>query len=73
MPLYEYHCDECQEDFEKLVSLSECDVNPRCPACGSLRTRRQISKFATRGSSPTWSLSSPSASSGCSSKGSLFS
>ncbi|WP_322508852.1 zinc ribbon domain-containing protein [Anaerolinea sp.] len=70
MPLYEYHCDECQEDFEKMVRLSECDVNPRCPHCGSLRTRKQISTFASRGeSSPAWSSSS----SGCSSSGSRFS
>lgn len=32
MPLYEYHCDVCQTDFETLVrSSSEVPV---CPSCG---------------------------------------
>lgn len=32
MPIYEYRCDKCQHDFEKLVFGQEEVV---CPTCGS--------------------------------------
>ena len=36
MPIYEYHCDKCGEDFEYLV-IGEPD--PDCPACNSKNAR----------------------------------
>ncbi len=47
MPLYEYHCEECQKDFEKLVSFSEANQSPICPACQSKQTHKRISKVAS--------------------------
>lgn len=29
MPIYEYRCQKCQFEFDKLVSLR--DPNPKCP------------------------------------------
>lgn len=49
MPLYEYHCDHCEEDFEKMVRFSEADQLPECPHCHSSETRKRISAVASRG------------------------
>lgn len=53
MPLFEYACTACNQEFETLV---RGDQAPRCPACqGTVLTRRQ-SVFAartTQGSSVT--------------------
>jgi putative FmdB family regulatory protein len=67
MPLYEYRCTECGEEFEKMVRFSEANQNPACPSCQSQETRKKISAIASR----TISLSGVSASSGssCSSGG----
>ncbi|MCB9662633.1 MAG: zinc ribbon domain-containing protein [Alphaproteobacteria bacterium] len=41
MPIYEYRCEACGEDFEKMVKL-DAPV-PACPACGAAQTRKLIS------------------------------
>jgi putative FmdB family regulatory protein len=46
MPLYEYHCNECDEDFEKMVRFSEADQSPACPSCQSQDTHKKISRVA---------------------------
>jgi putative FmdB family regulatory protein len=40
MPLYEYTCPSCEQDFELLVRFGE---NPACPECGSSRLEKQLS------------------------------
>ncbi len=47
MPLYEYKCSECEHVFEELVSASAIDSSPVCPSCGSERTDRKFSTFAS--------------------------
>lgn len=69
MPLYEYLCRDCGRPFEKMVRMSEQDLTPVCPSCGSADTRKQISTFATRGFSSTSSVRASSSS--CSSTGSF--
>jgi len=32
MPIYDYHCSQCDKTFELLVSLAAV---PACPECGS--------------------------------------
>ncbi len=49
MPLYEYHCIDCGENFEKLVLFSEMYSLPECPACHSTHTQKRVSIFATGG------------------------
>lgn len=48
VPIYEYTCDKCGQDFEELVSLSSAE-NPKCPKCGDRNTHRKMSAFACGG------------------------
>ena len=67
MPLYEYNCSYCGEEFEELVTSSTPDDEVECPTCeregGSVR---RLSTFATggtrAGSAVSTSFSSPSSS-----------
>ena len=47
MPIYEYCCQECSNEFEALVIGSE---KASCPACNSRDLRRKMSTFAHKGS-----------------------
>ncbi len=49
MPIFEYHCEACNHEFEELV-MKDGDV-VRCPACGSDRTGKLLSccRFKTGG------------------------
>ena len=44
MPIYEYRCDECETEFEKLVRAFREEVS--CPDCGSAAVERRLSTFA---------------------------
>ena len=50
MPLYEYHCNECSEEFEKMVRFSEAKDCQTCPVCQSDDTRKKISAISSFGS-----------------------
>ncbi|HEX9021949.1 MAG TPA: zinc ribbon domain-containing protein, partial [Nitrospirota bacterium] len=43
MPIYEYHCNACGADFEKLVFGSKPEVS--CEKCGSKDTGKRLSRF----------------------------
>ena len=43
MPLYEYACKACANQFEALVRASD---TPACPACHSTTIERKLSVFA---------------------------
>ena len=45
MPIYSYKCNQCEDEFDLLVSLSEEAEAPRCPKCGSDDLRKKISLF----------------------------
>ena len=47
MPIYEFSCDTCQCQFEKLVFTSDQDT-PQCPSCGSTDVRKLISAGTIR-------------------------
>jgi putative FmdB family regulatory protein len=65
MPLYEFRCERCGEEFEDLVSSPERVDEVSCPRCDGREVRRLQSGFATPGGS-----SRPGAgASGCSSTG----
>lgn len=49
MPLYEYRCENCGEEFEKLVRVSEADLTQPCPNCGASRTYKKITAAASFG------------------------
>lgn len=68
MPIYEYHCEACGQDFEKLMRLSDLDAEPECPVCQSRETHRQLSRIAWNSPSGS-SVTSTSGSSSCNSRG----
>lgn len=41
MPLYEFTCPKCKNDFEDILRASESQ-NPTCPHCGYTQTERKI-------------------------------
>lgn len=45
MPLYEFSCLECNQKFEELISSSV--KMAKCPKCGSIRTAKLFSTFAS--------------------------
>jgi putative FmdB family regulatory protein len=46
MPIYEFHCNQCQKDSEVLVRSSNWKGTP-CPHCGSTRLDKKLSVFAS--------------------------
>ena len=48
MPIYEYHCQDCQERVSVLIrSFSEAENSEAvCPSCGKKNLKRLISNFA---------------------------
>lgn len=60
MPIYEYVCDECKTQFEKIVINKQQEI--ACPKCASKKATIQLSVFATANGAP--SGGPPSSSSG---------
>ena len=46
MPIYEYKCNECGEDFEKLVFGNQTVI---CPKCSSDDIKKKMSTFGVSG------------------------
>lgn len=69
MPLYEFSCAKCGEQFEELVlsSKPEALAEVACPECGSHKVSKKVSTFASGvagGSSTTATRASSCAPSG---------
>ena len=47
MPIYEYACHKCGQEFETLVRSGTI---PDCPSCHSTELEKKLSVFATAGS-----------------------
>lgn len=50
MPIFEYKCDACRAEFEKLVFSSD-DRDITCPDCHSDQVRKKMSATSFTGSS----------------------
>ncbi len=61
MPIYEYTCQSCGQEFETLV-LGRDEV--ACPKCRGRKVKRMMSTFAHKGSSGRM-VSSHSSCQGC--------
>ena len=64
MPIYEFECSRCEDQFEELMRLS--DPDPDCPACGA-QVRKLISNTSFKLKGSGWyatDYASPPASSG---------
>jgi putative FmdB family regulatory protein len=66
MPIFEYVCKECQNEFEALVFGSQ---KAECPKCKSKKLEPQLSVFAVSAkggsSQPSMSAGSPGACGSC--------
>jgi putative FmdB family regulatory protein len=53
MPIYEFHCEDCNMDSEILVRSRDWN-GTKCPRCGSLKLAKKFSTFAsaTAGAAP---------------------
>jgi putative FmdB family regulatory protein len=45
MPIFEYKCGDCGKEFDDLDSIANRDKPHKCPACGSMKSERQLSVF----------------------------
>ncbi|MBL7127257.1 MAG: zinc ribbon domain-containing protein [Dehalococcoidales bacterium] len=50
MPVYEYKCKSCGEQFEIRRSLQEQEKEPECPSCWTRNTQRVFSIFSSSSS-----------------------
>jgi len=66
VPIYEYECNSCHKQFERLVFSNSESIN--CPACGSNEVTRRMSVFGFKSGGDKGAASSRvgSSSSGCS-------
>ena len=53
MPIYEYRCESCGEELEKLQRMSD-DKLVDCPACGEQALKRLVSAAAFRLKGSGW-------------------
>jgi putative FmdB family regulatory protein len=46
MPRYEYFCEDCQKEFEVILTLAEYEKGKvKCPKCGGKRVRQEAAAF----------------------------
>lgn len=68
MPIYEFHCEECDKDFEALVMISSALKDVSCKHCNSTNIKKMVSATSqnptTGGGIPAGALSGCSSSSG---------
>jgi len=62
MPLHEYACQTCENQFEVLVRASE---SPECPVCHGTVLERKFSVFAARAGDSASAPEAMSVSGGC--------
>ncbi|MBW8864247.1 MAG: zinc ribbon domain-containing protein [Verrucomicrobia bacterium] len=48
MPIYEFHCEQCERDSEILVRSADWK-GTKCPHCGSSKLDKKFSTFASAG------------------------
>ncbi|MSU59316.1 MAG: zinc ribbon domain-containing protein [Pedosphaera sp.] len=46
MPIYEFHCEKCEQDSEILVRAADWK-GTKCPHCGSTKLAKKFSTFAS--------------------------
>ena len=50
MPIYEYRCEECGAEFEKLTRLADAHKTSACVACKKISAKRILSVTGKSGS-----------------------
>ena len=72
MPIYEYRCKNCGNEFELLRSLSQSDSDIACEYCGQQQAEKLFSTFASSAGSAS-SYSSAASNDSCCRSSSGFS
>ena len=49
MPIYEYQCAACGEQFELFLRSATQKAASTCPKCGSLEVKKTVSLFGVSG------------------------
>jgi putative FmdB family regulatory protein len=62
MPIYEYVCLDCKDEFELIRPMSQSDTPPACEACGGNHVKRKLAMIVAMSGGHTVS----GASGGCS-------
>lgn len=65
MPIYEYHCSDCDKDFEELVFSRNPEVE--CPGCHGRKVSRLLSVVSFSTGAGSFSSSAGSSCGGCTS------
>jgi putative FmdB family regulatory protein len=52
MPIYEFHCGQCERDSEILVRSTNWE-SAECPHCGSKKLAKKFSTFASASAGET--------------------
>jgi len=60
MPIYEYRCQDCNEQFEAMRSMNQADLPIECINCKGWHTKRLLSTFNAHGYSGPLTRSSGS-------------
>lgn len=63
MPIYEYICDDCGENYERIVMNDRTAVT--CPKCESAKHTIKLSVFAAHGNTGKSSAEPSATASGC--------
>jgi putative FmdB family regulatory protein len=46
MPRYEFFCEDCQKEFELILTLAEYEKgNVKCPKCGGKHVHQEAASF----------------------------
>jgi putative FmdB family regulatory protein len=48
MPVYEYRCEGCREEFEAVQPVRARAEDTVCPSCGARKASRLMSSFASK-------------------------
>ena len=59
MPIYEYECRKCGEEFESFRGLFDNDSKVTCPTCGEKEPKRRMSKAFSKVSETKGNLNFP--------------
>ena len=68
MPIYEFSCYDCGQEFEKIQSFSDSST-PSCPNCQGVHVRRRISQPAIHFKGSGWYITDSKSSSKASANG----
>ena len=65
MPIYEYRCQQCGKQFEKLVRSSSDQNQVECPYCHSSQVQKAFSVFGLGGINKGLSLNTSAPAPSC--------